>query len=125
MWHSCGRYRISDHFAGADAIVRKLYREIRKVIVAFGGVTAYAQKTRIVFQTRGRFVALFPRKRWLDGHVWLKRKAIDPRFNRIESLADRDFVHHFRLTDPVQIDAVFVSYLREAYDVGSQSRMND
>ena len=40
--------------------------------------------------------------------------------HRIESLRDRDFVHHFRLATPDEIDEGFRDLLREAYAVGSQ-----
>jgi hypothetical protein len=120
MWHSCGRYRIADHFRNVDPSLRGVYRELRKAIQGFGPVTVYAQKSRIIFQTRARFAGVVVRKRWLDGGLWLKRRADDPIFRRIEFIAGRDYIHHFRLTEAAQIDGGLLSYLREAYDVGNQ-----
>lgn len=80
----------------------------------------YAQKTRIVFQTRGRFVAVTPRRRYLAGHLWLERRREHRCIHRVESLLDRDFVHEFRLEEASDIDDDFRDLLREAYAVGSQ-----
>lgn len=94
-----------------------LEREIRRI----GEVHVYAQKSRIVFQTRGRFVAVQPRKDHLAGHVWLKRRREHPIVVRVEPLLGRDFVHHFRLRRPEDLDPGFCELLREGYAVGSQT----
>ena len=120
MSHSCGRYALDDHFAGKDAGVRNLFDALLRETRRFGRVNVYAQKTRIVFQTRGRFVAVTPRQHALAGHIWLKRRRSHPAIHRIEALLDRDFVHNFRLKHLDDLDAAFLDLLREAYDVGSQ-----
>jgi hypothetical protein len=120
MSHSCGHYSIDRHFLGCDAHVRELFDALLEAVRAIGPVHAYAQKTRIVFQTRGRFVSITPRKHHLAGHLWLKRRRRHPLVHRIESLLDRDFVHSFRITAASQIDPAFRRLLAEAYSVGSQ-----
>jgi hypothetical protein len=85
----------------------------------FGPVTVYAQKTRIVFQARTRFVAIMPRKRWLTGQLWLKRRAEHPRIYHVEMTTYRDFGHMFRLYKPEDMDESFVEMLHEAYALGS------
>jgi hypothetical protein len=120
MSHSCGHYTIEAHFEGTDACVREIFDALLAAARAVGPVHVCAQKSRIVFQTRCRFVAITPRKRHLAGHLWLKRPRPHPRVHRIESLRDRDFVHNFRLTSAGQIDGGFRELLEEAYTVGSQ-----
>ena len=118
--HSCGRHAIDEHFRSKGSEVRRLFDALLDAARELGPVHAYAQKTRIVFQTRARFVAVTPRQRYLAGHLWLKRPRPHPRVHRIESLLDRDFIHNFRLTSPEQLDESFRDLLREAYDVGCQ-----
>jgi hypothetical protein len=48
--HSCGRYRLEDHFIGKEPFVRELYDPLEM----FGPVKAFPVKTRIVFQNEGR-----------------------------------------------------------------------
>ena len=43
MWHSCGRFRITDHFKGKDPVTRKLFRAFKTLVRTFGPATVYAQ----------------------------------------------------------------------------------
>lgn len=63
IWHSCGRYRIADHFVVAQPVVRKLFNGVKALVRECGPVTVYAQKTRIVFMVRVRFAGVTVRKR--------------------------------------------------------------
>ena len=118
--HSCGSHLIDEHFAGKAPEVRRLFDMLLREARRSGPVHVYAQKTRIVFQTRGRFVAITPRRQYLGGHLWLKRPRPHPLVHRIESLADRDFIHNFRLTRREEMDDRFRELLHEAYLVGRQ-----
>jgi hypothetical protein len=120
LWHSCGRYRLADHFAGKDPIVRKLFDRYVAAVRRFGPVTVYAQKSRIVFQTRARFAGAITRKRWLEGALWLKRRAEHPLFHRVERYTAHDFGHRFRLRRFEDLDEPLIALLREAYAVGCQ-----
>src|SRR5262245_51410442 len=120
MSHSCGHHSIDEHFYDKDPHIRELFEVLVRAVRRIGPVHIYAQKTRIVFQTRGRFVAVTPRKSHLGGHIWLKRRRDHQVVYRIESLLDRDFVHNFRITHADEIDDPFCDLLREAYLVGSQ-----
>ena len=120
IWHSCGRYRIDDHFAGKEPAVREIFDRLGEVVRSFGPVNMYAQKTSIVFQVRVRFARAMPKKRWLDGHFWLKRRADHPRLTKVEHLLRQDWIHWFRITEPAQIDARLVKLLRESYEIGEQ-----
>jgi hypothetical protein len=120
MSHSCGRHTIDEHFDGKPPEVRELFESLVREARRFGPVSVYAQKTRIVFQTRGRFVAVTPRRHYLSGHLWLKRRRSHPLVHRTEALLERDFVHNFRLTTSDELDEPFRDLLREAYIVGKQ-----
>jgi len=119
MSHSCGAHTIEEHFHDKSPEIRELFDALVVAVRNIGPVHVYAQKTRIVFQTRGRFVAVIPRKSHLGGHLWLKRSRYHPLFHRIDPLG-RDFVHNFRLMRREDLDQSFCDLLREAYSVGSQ-----
>jgi hypothetical protein len=120
MSHSCGHHTIDEHFEGKSPLICELFEALQRAIRHFGPIQVYAQKTRIVFQTRGRFVAVTPRKNYLGGHIWLKRPRSHPLVHRIDPLVGRDFVHNFRITRPEDLDECFCDLLREAYSVGKQ-----
>src|SRR5262245_6839995 len=119
MSHSCGRHSIDEHFFNKNEEIRQIFDVLVRTVRSIGPVHVYAQKTRIVFQTRGRFVAIIPRRSHLGGHVWLKRRRTHELIYKIDDLG-RDFVHNFRITRPEDLDEGFLDLLREAYQVGSQ-----
>ena len=120
MPHSCGRYRIADHFKDKDPAMRKLYQSFRRLVKRYGPVTVYAQKTRIVFQNRGRFAGVQIRKRRLDVGLWLKRRREHPRLYRIEFYPPSDYVHRIRLAQLSDFDGTLAAFVKEAYAVGRQ-----
>jgi hypothetical protein len=119
-WHSCEQFRIEDHFRGKDPLVRELYVLLFAALNEFGPVVAYALKTRIVFQAETQFAAAIPRKHWLEGYLWLKRRAAHPLIRRVEMQVFRDYGHIFRLTQPADLDTDLVALLHEGYMLGCQ-----
>jgi hypothetical protein len=120
LWHACGRYRLADHFRGAEPGVREAFDRLVALARRCGPVTVYAQKTRIVLQVRVRFAGGVVRKRWFDAALWLKRRVDHPTLARVEDLGRLGYGHHFRLAGAKDLDAAFGRLVREAYAVGRQ-----
>ena len=120
MSHSCANYPLEYHFAGKDPALRKLFDKYVEFVEVFGPVTVYAQKSRITFQTRGRFTNVVVRKRWMECSLWLKRRVESPLFHRIDEFGPRDRVHYFRLSDESQLNDQLAVFVSEAYAVGRQ-----
>lgn len=118
--HSCGRYPLEAHFTGKEPIVRDLYDLLLETLERFGPIGVFPVKTRIVFQAEVQFAAAVPRKRWLDGYVWLRRQAAHPRIRKIEMGIFRDYGHIFRLTSPDELDEGLIDLLHEAYILGCE-----
>jgi hypothetical protein len=72
--HSCGHFSLEDHFAGKEPVVRELFDFLLETMREFGSVSVFPVKTRIVLRAEVQFAAAMPRKRWLDGYSWLKRR---------------------------------------------------
>jgi hypothetical protein len=119
LWHSCGRFRLADHFRGKPLALRQAFDRYVAAARRNGPVTVYAQKTRIVLQRRVRFAGAVVRKDWLDATMWLKRPVTHLRLVRTESFGHIGYVHHFRLCDPKDVDSSLVRLLAEAYVVGN------
>lgn len=60
----------------------------------------------------------------LDAHVVLTRRIDSPRFRRIETLTPRCHVHHFKISRMSELDDEVQSWLREAYQVGTQEHLS-
>lgn len=90
---------------------------------SFGPVTVYAQKTRIVFQTRVRFAGAVVRATYLDATAWLMHPVKHPRLTRTESFGSLGFGLHFRLESPEDIDEGLRAVMAEAYAIGQQRHL--
>ena len=114
--HSCGRFRLADHFRRSIPSVRRAFTKLVKVARQSGPVTVYAQKTRIVLQARVRFINVVVHREWLDAGVWLRRKARHPDLVRVESYGSLGYGNHFRLSQPGDIDSALGAIIRESYN---------
>jgi Domain of unknown function (DUF5655) len=120
------RARLGDldrHFADTDRGARAAFDQVLAAVSAFGPVQALPEKTRIALHVRMSFAAFTPRRHWLNGHLVLARHAGSPRFLRAGELSPRNVVHTFRLTSAADVDAEFLRWLAEAYQVGCQQHL--
>jgi hypothetical protein len=125
LWHSCGRYKLEDHFRGKQPEVRATFNAFVALARRCGPATVYAQKTRIVIQARVRFAGAVVRKKWLDASMWLKRRVEHPGLMRVEDFGRLGFGHHFRLANRADIDPALGRLMREAYRVGQQKHLDE
>jgi hypothetical protein len=123
MWHSCGRWKLSDHFRGTDPLVRRTFERFLKIARLNGPVRVVVQKTRICFQVRMRFGGAVTRKKWLQAALVLFRPVSHPRLNRTEFFTPHYHVHHFRFDHPDQLDEPFSALVRESYAIGCQEQL--
>jgi hypothetical protein len=120
LWHSCGRYKLVDHFKGKPKNLRETFNKLVSTARKYGPLTVYAQKTRIVIQGRVRFCGATIKRDWLDAGLWLKRKVKHPRLIRVESYGNLGYGHHFRLQEPTDVDESLADLIYEAYAIGQQ-----
>lgn len=113
--HSCGNYRLADHFKGRSPVVRQLFDRWRAMARGCGPVTVYAQKTRIVFQAGVRFAGAVTHDDWLEATLWLGRRAMHRCVYRVESLGSQGYALHLRFRDATDLDDEVERLIREAY----------
>jgi hypothetical protein len=118
IWHSCGRYSLKMLFAKSEPNVRRLFRKLTRMVRSCGPSTMLPQKTRVVFMTRVRFVAVYPRKRALEIGIELSARHPHPHFHKIESYSRHVHGHYLRIENENQLDAQVKRWLRESYLVG-------
>jgi hypothetical protein len=120
--HACGRHDLDSHFAGKAPEVRAIFDAFLAMLDRFGPVTILPEKTRIAFQHRMSFAQLSVRRRWVTGHLVLARRVEDALFTKVETISARNHVHHFRIDEPAQVEAL-TDYAREAAAVGRQEHL--
>jgi hypothetical protein len=120
IWHSCGRHSLKLLLSKSDPNVRGILRRLTKIVRACGHVRIIPQKTRLVFTTRVRFLAVYPRKHALELGIELPERSPDPRFHKIESYTKRMHGHYLRIDHQSQLDSQLRQWLRCSYRLGEQ-----
>jgi hypothetical protein len=64
-----------------------------------------------------------PRKSYLQCAFGFRRRRDDPRFYKIEQHGPRWYTHYCRVEREEDFDDEFMSWIREAYDVGGQKHL--
>lgn len=124
MPHSCGRFSVEQFLKGKSGHAVELYNRFSALVQACGPIKLAPAKTRIGFQVRMIFAAVNGlNDRGLRAHVVLTRRLEHPRFDRIEMMTPRCYVHHFTLDSVDDCDAEVQSWLCEAYKVGAQEHL--
>ena len=122
MRHSCGRYSVRNFLRGKSQHAISLYERFTALVQDCGPVLIAPAKTRIGFQVRMIFAAVNKLSdHGLEAHVVLTRRLKGPRFRRIETMTPTCHVHHFRIESLSDFDEEVRSWLREAYQVGTQA----
>ena len=112
-------WTVKDHLREKPDSVVRLYEKFARLVEACGPVVYSVSKTAITFKGMRRgFAGAKPTNRSLDGYLDLQRQVKDPRIPRAEPYTKTLFVHHFRVTDPEQLDDQFAGWIHEAYEVG-------
>lgn len=106
---------LASHFAGRDPSMESLFRALLALARSCGPVTVVPEKSRIAFRARTSFMAVAPRQVHMIGHFVFARRVPNPRFQKIETISPRQFVHHFCLEREDELDSEFEGWIREAY----------
>ena len=125
MPHSCGRYSVAKFLGGKSKHAISLYEAFSALVRECGPMQIAPAKTRIGFQVRMIFAAVNKLSdNALEAHVVLTRRLQSPRFTRIETMTPKCYVHHFRVASLRELDDEVSSWLREAYQVGTQQHLS-
>jgi hypothetical protein len=124
--HSCVRVELDRHFDKARPGVRAAFDRLVELANVDGPIPVVAQKSRIVFASPMRFLAIqVPRDR-LRGHVLHDRAVPHPVVTAIVPNAYESglYLHRFSVGSPNELDDAFAAFVREAAErVGRRARL--
>jgi len=122
--HTCGLRSLEQHFEARSTEVRDIFNAFLAELRSLGPVTVLPEKTRIAFQTRMSFAQLTIRRNWIIGHLVLGRRVTSSQFTKVETISQRNHIHHFRLETVSAFGSELRGYLAEAYRVGNQEHLH-
>jgi hypothetical protein len=123
--HSCGHYTVEGFMSGKSEIAQKLFEAFLGSYSKIGEFDLHPVKTRVALLTKMRFASINKLgKDFLNGHLVLTELYPDDEiFYKIDNLANRFYIHHFRLEKIKDINKQMRIYMKLAYAVGQRKHI--
>lgn len=123
--HSCGHCTVKDFLEGKSEQATRLFHDFLGSYRTIGTFKLHPVKTRVALLTKMRFSSINRiGPDYLDGHLVLRKSYTNNRcFYKIDNLADKFFIHHFRIHEKKDINTELKRYMRLAYDVGERKHL--
>ncbi len=123
--HSCGHYTVEDFLEGKSEQATRLFHDFLAAYRTIGTFKLHPVKTRIALMTKMRFCSINSiGPDYLAGHLVLRQSyANNHCFYKIDNLADKFFIHYFRIHTKKDITSELKRHMRLAYAVGERKRL--
>ena len=115
--HSCEVTPLESHFFNKDPNVKAVFEKIHHEVSAFGDFRVNAVKHAILFTATSHFLALKPKRKWLDIEFVLPYPAEGFPIHKTVQAGKSKWAHFVRLESEEEVDPVLIQWLREAYAV--------
>ena len=112
-------FSIESHFADKAPVVREIYDRLIAETHLFGDVIEEPKKTSIHLVNKTAFAGVATRKTALLLNVKSAAPIISPRFPKTEKVSSNRYHQEVKLTDPAEVDAELLGWLRQAYDLSA------
>ena len=115
--HSCAVTDIESHFFNKDPKVKATFEKLMSEVSAFGPHTVNPVKHAILVTATSHFLAVKPRRKWLDIEFVLPYPVEGFPIHKTIQASKHKWAHFLRLESEEEVDEALVSWLREAYRI--------
>jgi len=113
--HSCLQVDVNMHFQNKAPFVKEMYQAINDFALKLPGVSCSAVKNAILYSGPGTFLALKPKKEWLDIEFVLDQEHDEFPVYKTVRISKRRVAHFLRFDSPEDVDEQFRNWVKEAY----------
>ena len=117
QWHSCVKVNIDVHFTDKSTKVKKIYDKLMGKVTKFGKIYVSPAKGSIMIKGKSTFLALKPRKDWLDIEFLSDREVNEYPIHKIFRVSKRRVAHSVRLEAPKEITMKLLRWIKQSYDL--------
>lgn len=123
LWHSCGRFTISQFLKGKGPRAKALFNQFVKLVRRCGPIKLSVSKTSVAFMVRVRFAGVARvSERGMTITLGLPRRLVSERIQRVEHPDSNWYVHYLRITSPKELDNELFRCVRESYKMMGKQR---
>jgi hypothetical protein len=119
--HSCVVIDAETHIENKSPNVKKIYDKLWKEVKKFGNVRVSPTKSTIMFVSKSTFVAVKPKKDWIDIEFLLDREVNEYPIHKTFRANKSRVAHFVRLESPNDVSARLVRWLKASYDITSKA----
>jgi hypothetical protein len=112
-------FTVESHFTDKSPVVRAVYDRLIAETAKFGNVVQEPKKTSIHLVNKTAFAGVSTRKTALMLNIKSDAPIIHPRFPKNEKLSAKRYHQEVKLTDPSEVDAELLGWLRQAYELSA------
>jgi Domain of unknown function (DUF5655) len=110
-------FTVKAHFERKDNVVREIYDQLLKGTRKFGPVAEEPKKTSIHLVNSTAFAGIATRKSAIILTIKSDQEIASPRIHKSEQASARRFHHEVKLTDPADVDAELLGWLKNGYSL--------
>ena len=113
--HSCVVKSIDEHFIGKNANVRATYDTLGKKLKSIIDFNIHPVINAIMFTTDVTFLAIKPKKSWIDLEFLLDNEANEFPIHKVVKANKTSYAHFIRIQEPKDVDNQLIGWIKEAY----------
>lgn len=115
--HSCLLINSESHFFNKHQQVIDTFEKIKNEVLLFEDVRINSVKNAILFRAKSTFLAIKPKKNFLDIEFVLDEKIEEFPIHKSVQASKFKWAHFVRLESPEEVDEQLLSWIRKAYDI--------
>lgn len=119
--HSCVSIDPYAHLDDKDPNVRKTYDKLQHVVMKFGNVKISPTKSTIMFVSKSTFLAVKPKKEWLDIEFLLDKEVHEYPVHKVVRSNKSRVAHFVRLEKPKDLTAKLIALLKISYKITNEA----
>ncbi len=114
--HSCAVTDLESHFFGKEPGVMEAFGKLHREVSKFGPLSVNPVKHAILFTRGSHFMAVKPKRKWLDIEFALPRPVEGFPVHRTVQATRSKWAHFIRIGSAGEVDDLLLGWLREAYE---------
>jgi hypothetical protein len=118
--HSCVRLEVKEHLEGKSPRVNIICQTLMIRAKEFGEVTVSAVKNCILLKSASTFLALKPKKEWVDIEFLLDMEVDEFPVHKTVRVSKNRVAHFVRLQRPKEITGKLIRWLKRSFEVTSK-----